>query len=148
MARPVHPSEQLKELGPANSHNDDLSEVPNVSGLSRRITGPFQVLGAFFVFFNVWLVIPLTFSIHRSLTIFCDKGFKFCLRIFPELLYFDLHSLIHCICHILGWDHSIMASNCLWSVVWSTFRLRLLSCNGHSGKFLFGVWVHDAQSFA
>jgi hypothetical protein len=59
MAGAVHPSGQLKELGPANSHNEDASEVPNVPSLSRSITGPFQVLGAFFVCFNVWLVIPL-----------------------------------------------------------------------------------------
>lgn len=59
MAQPIHPGEQLKELGPAHSHNEDVSEEPNVSGLARRINGPFQVLGAFFVCFNVWLVISL-----------------------------------------------------------------------------------------
>lgn len=56
MAKPNVPGEQRKELGPAPLQNEDVSEEPHPFGLTRKITGPFQVLGAFFVCFNVWLV--------------------------------------------------------------------------------------------
>ena len=59
MALPVHEGAQLKELGPTQPQTEDVSELPDGSGLSRSITGPLQVLGAFFVLFNVWYVIQL-----------------------------------------------------------------------------------------
>lgn len=57
MAKANVPGEQLKELEPGPTHCEDVPEEPHASGLARKVTGPFQVLGAFFVCFNVWSVI-------------------------------------------------------------------------------------------
>ena len=147
-------SEKATHTVPATSEVTDLAHITEnedqpelLSSIPTRsiLRGCLQVLGAFFIFFNVWLGnSPMHCYFIQRLT--PQQGPKLRIWILPKLLWTRIHSIIYRVRHSMDRHNPIMASNCRRATIWPAFRPRLLQSDDICRKFLRRYWYDDAQS--
>ena len=114
--------------------DEESSEVPSTFAVKGKVHGCLQVLGAFFIFFNVWSVNLSSYNSISKLTSF--QGPKSLIWNISKLLCTHLYPIINIIRHRLDWDNPILAPDRRRSTIRPTLRPRL--CPRHCiGQPLF-----------
>ena len=98
---------EVAELAP-NANNESNSTTRS------KLLGCFQVLGAFFVLFNVWFV-DLKYRCQAKNSILTLlKGIEFRFWIISKLLCAQLYSFLDRIRNCLDWHNTVLALDCWW----------------------------------
>lgn len=108
-----------------NSEPELESEAARKARLGRNIRACAQVLGAFFVCFNIWSVLSPTVTVNlppvHVLTDSYLKGTKFRFWVVPELLRSHLYPVFLIILDFLGRHFPVMADDCVRSHIRAAF---------------------------